>query len=1189
MEGSCLPEGARGEVRRCEDAGDGQQMVPGVGQVRPSLGKRECMIGVGQPVNAGVGLSDAGDSKCLQGSSLAFFIGSELNCTDENSKLFRNIWDCMFCGVGNLSKFKLSCKSLFVQCKGFHPLELGVVYMQLLLNLPREATDTNMTGTTPNRRQRDVLPLPLPSVGAIHKLMSFTVVLNGGFRFICHEKLKALPKQQRSKLLSRACSQVWRFNVTAVLNGQFLNWKGPIFSSSSMTTPSQKACIENIEECCNYFCNDPLKSFGPVDFGTLVKQKGIDYSGEEISHALPVRLGEILPGLPDAVVAGSLDAASVASPEVQAWLRDPSKCLLPPERWPNPLPKASMNVRREDWPDIVQALYQRNIVAPNEYDNIFKVNNTPLLNGMFCVLKKGVPAPGETRLCRLIMNLVPSNSVQRLMTTDLDTLASASHWAGCQLPAGSALLWSGDDQKGAFYAWRLPEEWKSLMTFRWPAPGWAVDRPDLKEVWVASKVIPMGWVNSVSLFQHLRRRIGLEKPPLGAGLGKATEMRRDRPIPLSATQETGGWVSYYLDDFDVPEIVPRGMWKSMQGTYSPDHLAQRAAYERSGVRISLDKSHVREPTVERMGAQIDGWLGLLGTPLQKKLECAYFFLWSLRDDVVHHKVILMILGRLVRCFEFRRPLMSVLNKVWPKDRKRVARPFSEKQLHELVYAMCLLPIAICNLRTPVSGLVSCSDASERGGGLCASAGLTEEGERLLKNFLDQGEEDREQVRFRPAGSVEPRRSCGAKILVVSLFDGVAAMLVALARLDCSVVGFASSEIDKSCKRLVRTRWPGVIELGDVTKITSANIEHLAASIGYKLDFVLVGAGSPCQDLSALRAGRKGLEGDKSSLFFEVPRIIKLLKDAFSVPVEFFVENVASMPDADVVTFSEVLETRPVHIDAKYFTHCRRPRLFWASWAVIPQDNEEIVKKPHYDEWIFPDCQKGVDTWLTPGCSWEPGQQALLPTFTRPQRRKKPPYKPAGLETASVEAKQRWTADNFFVQVYNYEKENMIITPDHELRLPTLAEKEKLMGFDEGYISRSFGPKTSASEKELVGGQMIGNTFCVYSVMMLLHECLRKHGLQRQRDHLSLVSISGASPDAWSAYPRFVSGSYTCPSVAQLVSHIMRHAERGGTDVRLDLGAPYRLKAWPRSGVNASLFHWSERENGISRYACSLST
>ena len=42
----------------------------------------------------------------------------------------------------------------------------------------------------------------------------------------------------------------------------------------------------------------------------------------------------------------------------------------------------------------------------------------------------------------------------------------------------------------------------------------------------------------------------------------------------------------------------------------------------------------------------------------------------------------------------------------------------------------------------------------------------------------------------------------------------------------------------------------------------------------------------------------------------------------------------------------------------------------------------------------------------------------------------------------------------------------------------------------------------------------------------------------------------------------------------LVYKYLRIASRGGADVRLDLQAPFRAKAWPRSGLQATLWSWS---------------
>ena len=74
------------------------------------------------------------------------------------------------------------------------------------------------------------------------------------------------------------------------------------------------------------------------------------------------------------------------------------------------------------------------------------------------------------------------------------------------------------------------------------------------------------------------------------------------------------------------------------------------------------------------------------------------------------------------------------------------RQLPDAHIHELIEAVSLLCLAVVDLRTPVSGLVTCSDASTSGGGMCASNGLTTDGEALLKQ-LDVAPYDSEC--FRP--------------------------------------------------------------------------------------------------------------------------------------------------------------------------------------------------------------------------------------------------------------------------------------------------------------------------------------------------------------------------------------------------------------------------------------------------------
>lgn len=66
--------------------------------------------------------------------------------------------------------------------------------------------------------------------------------------------------------------------------------------------------------------------------------------------------------------------------------------------------------------------------------------------------------------------------------------------------------------------------------------------------------------------------------------------------------------------------------------------------------------------------------------------------------------------------------------------------------------------------------------------------ITNYGSEVLEN-LEEGAEDRESVCFQPAGSCNVTKgNHGPRVLVVLLFDGIGAVMAAIARLPCRVVG-----------------------------------------------------------------------------------------------------------------------------------------------------------------------------------------------------------------------------------------------------------------------------------------------------------------------------------------------------------------------------------------------------------------
>ncbi len=55
--------------------------------------------------------------------------------------------------------------------------------------------------------------------------------------------------------------------------------------------------------------------------------------------------------------------------------------------------------------------------------------------------------------------------------------------------------------------------------------------------------------------------------------------------------------------------------------------------------------------------------------------------------------------------------------------------------------------------------------------------------------------------------------------------------------------------------------------------------------------------------------------------------------------------------------------------------------------------------------------------------------------------------------------------------------------------------------------------------------------------------------------------------------QFVPSSKPDGSTRMLIQEFLRQGDKGGTDVKLDVGIPFRIKAWPRAGFRPRLFRW----------------
>lgn len=186
--------------------------------------------------------------------------------------------------------------------------------------------------------------------------------------------------------------------------------------------------------------------------------------------------------------------------------------------------------------------------------------------------------------------------------------------------------------------------------------------------------------------------------------------------------------------------------------------------------------------------------------------------------------------------------------------------------------------------------------------------------------------------------------------VLSLFDGISCARVALDRAGITVEVYYASEIDKYAEQISRKNWGDIIHFGSVTDVsglTNTDKPFYAGSID-----IMIG-GSPCQDLSIAKKNRKGLDGERSGLFWEYVRILNEIK-----PKYFILENVASMPKEAKELISKTLGVEPIMINAALVSAQNRKRLFWTNIpnVTLPEDKgillKDILEKDVDEKYIY---------------------------------------------------------------------------------------------------------------------------------------------------------------------------------------------------------------------------------------------
>ena len=424
------------------------------------------------------------------------------------------------------------------------------------------------------------------------------------------------------------------------------------------------------------------------------------------------------------------------------------------------------------------------------------------------------------------------------------------------------------------------------------------------------------------------------------------------------------------------------------------------------------------------------------------------------------------------------------------------------------------------------------------------------------------------------------------ILVISLFNGIGGALRCYDILGLLPTGVICFDIHPPSQRVTSKRWPHAEVLGDVRTINRDMVASWFRRY-VPLREVHIWAGFPCTDLSSVRAGRLGLEGPESSLFWEVVRVKDLVKQEAPahIAVKYTTENVASMDKPHCEQITETLGVFPYHFNCSDAVPMQRPRLCWTS-----EELEGVLTGLVFTEekfWTAVTAQATYpehEQWIDEGAWWPGGEHGhILPTAMKAIKREQPPTKPAGINRCDRDTLQRWSGDNFRFPPYHYQ-ERFVFWVNDKWRLCNPSEKEILLGYGPGHTLVCYNASKIKTNKTAYSDErqsLLGDSFSIFSFIIPAAAMCQRYLPNLSYQHL--VDRMGLAPGFCAPISnKAVLGkhlqygkSLVNPnhSVQDLNKFLLTKVNHTGSDVKMSTGEILSPKSVTRQSIQADWWRW----------------
>ena len=282
----------------------------------------------------------------------------------------------------------------------------------------------------------------------------------------------------------------------------------------------------------------------------------VSYQGEEVGSCHSLTLRQVSPALPPMGHGGCIELINYVSDFTRKMLLDPGSCLLPDDGRKLPKLQGKIHIASGEVDSIAEQLVSRGICDWIPLDSVVRYRGQRVLNGMFGVPKPSSIETGEPIL-RLIMNLVPANSIMLQLQGATLRLPSIMTWMSIVTDGTEKIRIWQSDMSNAFYLFKLPSQWQNYLAFNIIRDGSTLGRTEGMKFALSCKVLPMGWLSSVSVMQEIS-----EKLLVHDALSTSSQLVKNRPLPLwvtgllkEARECRRDWWHVYLDNFCAGQVL----------------------------------------------------------------------------------------------------------------------------------------------------------------------------------------------------------------------------------------------------------------------------------------------------------------------------------------------------------------------------------------------------------------------------------------------------------------------------------------------------------------------------------------------------------------------------------------------------------------------------------------------------------